>query len=144
MGPGVWAPDYRHEYDLKQDDWKFDAIPEILNGKNIADYIDPDIEARLELLEKEEEQLAAEAEAAQMEYDDSDLDSEEEAAVTAIRERKRIIRKDKRTETSSNKPVRSRSIRNRALDKHDDSVLSGYAIQAKLDEKLGVDTTLMR
>merc|ERR1712226_588399 len=71
-------------------------------------------------------------------------DSEEEAAVTAIRERKTIVRKEKRTEASSNKPVRARSIRNRALDKHDDNALSGEAIQSKMDEKLGVDTTLMR
>ena len=32
-GPGVWAPDYRAQYDLKNDEWKFDSIPEIINGK---------------------------------------------------------------------------------------------------------------
>ena len=31
------------EYLLANDDWKFDPIPEIYNGKNIADFVDPDI-----------------------------------------------------------------------------------------------------
>jgi len=142
-GPGVWAPDYREDYDLKEDEWKFDAIPEIVNGKNVSDYIDPDIDARLEKLEREEEQLAAEAAAANMEHDESDLDSEEEAAVTAIRERKTIFKKESHTNDSSNKPVRARSIRHRPQDKHDEAVLTNDTIKNKMDN-LGVDTTLMR
>merc|ERR1719435_134150 len=38
-----------------KDGEKHDIIPEILDGKNIADYIDEDIFANLEALEKEEE-----------------------------------------------------------------------------------------
>ena len=38
-----------------KDDEKYDIIPEIINGKNIADYIDDDIFEKLEQLEKEEE-----------------------------------------------------------------------------------------
>ena len=38
-----------------KDDEKYDIIPEIVNGKNIADYIDADIFDKLEELEKEEE-----------------------------------------------------------------------------------------
>ena len=36
-------------------DEKYDVIPEVWNGKNVADYIDPDIMAKLDALEKEEE-----------------------------------------------------------------------------------------
>ncbi|KAI5185242.1 nucleolar GTP-binding protein [Nematocida homosporus] len=36
-------------------EWKYDAIPEIMNGKNIADFIDPEIEAKLLKLEEEED-----------------------------------------------------------------------------------------
>lgn len=43
---------------LADDSWKYDIIPEIYNGKNVADFIDPDIEAKLEALEREEEALA--------------------------------------------------------------------------------------
>lgn len=35
-------------------------MPEFMDGKNIADFIDPDIEEKLEALEREEEKLAAE------------------------------------------------------------------------------------
>ena len=91
-GPGVWAPDYREQYDLKNPEWRFDAIPEILDGKNIMDYVDPDIDAKLAALELEEDQLAAEADAAAMGDDESDLEEEEQAAFDAIRERKKEFR----------------------------------------------------
>lgn len=32
-GPGVYACDYRKYYDLQNDDWKFDTIPEFMDGK---------------------------------------------------------------------------------------------------------------
>ena len=47
-------------YILKSEEWKYDSIPEIMDGKNVADFIDPDIEARLDELEREEERLTSE------------------------------------------------------------------------------------
>lgn len=47
-------------YLLANDEWKFDTVPEIMNGKNIADFIDPDIAEKLEALEREEEKLQVE------------------------------------------------------------------------------------
>lgn len=44
---------------LSDDSWKDDAIPEIMDGKNVADFIDPDIAEKLEALEREEERLEA-------------------------------------------------------------------------------------
>ena len=41
-------------YFVKNDE-KYDIIPEIIDGKNIADYIDQDIFEKLEQLEREEE-----------------------------------------------------------------------------------------
>lgn len=42
--------DHRDEIDVKKPEWKYDPIPEIMDGKNIADFIDPDIlEVRLSL-----------------------------------------------------------------------------------------------
>jgi hypothetical protein len=35
-------------------------MPEIMDGKNVADFIDPDIEEKLDALEREEERLIAE------------------------------------------------------------------------------------
>lgn len=48
--------DLKKHYDLP-DDEKYDVIPELWEGHNIADYVDPEIERRLEELEKEEEEL---------------------------------------------------------------------------------------
>jgi len=142
-GPGVWAPDYREQYDLKEDEWKFDAIPEIIDGKNVADYIDPDISKKLADLEMEEEQLIKELEAQRMgEEPESDLDSEEEAAVDAIRDRKNIIRKMSQVNRSGNKPVVPRNVRGRMKDMHQPGNRSEQMIKSKMD-KLGVDTSKM-
>jgi nucleolar GTP-binding protein len=37
-----------------------DVIPEIMDGKNVADFVDPDIAEKLEALEREEEKLREE------------------------------------------------------------------------------------
>jgi len=47
--------DLKKNYDLKDDEWKYDVVPETWQGHNIADFIDPDIMEKLEVLEKEEE-----------------------------------------------------------------------------------------
>ncbi|KAL7713285.1 Nucleolar GTP-binding protein 1 [Entamoeba marina] len=65
----------RHKYLLENDEWKYDVIPEIVDGMNIADYIDADIEAKLEELEKEEQQ---ELLTAALEFDDTMKLSEED------------------------------------------------------------------
>jgi nucleolar GTP-binding protein len=142
-GPGVWVPDYREIYDLKDDSWKFDTIPEIIDGKNIADFVDADILQKLEQLEREEEQIIAELEAGKMgEDDESVLDEEEQAAVMAIRERKRSIKVMKAANQSNNKPVVPHAIRGKMKDIHDVGVLNATKIKEKMDA-VGVDTTLM-
>jgi hypothetical protein len=45
---------------LSNPEWKNDVMPEVMDGKNIADFIDPDIAEKLEALEREEERLEAE------------------------------------------------------------------------------------
>jgi nucleolar GTP-binding protein len=47
-------------YMLANPEWKEDVIPEIMDGKNVADFIDPDIAEKLDALEREEERLIAE------------------------------------------------------------------------------------
>jgi nucleolar GTP-binding protein len=32
---------------LENDEWKYDKWPEFYNGKNVADFYDPDIEEKL-------------------------------------------------------------------------------------------------
>jgi nucleolar GTP-binding protein len=79
------------KYLLADDDWKYDVIPEFLDGHNVADFIDPDIEEKLEALEREEERLEQEG---FYNSDEEILDDEEEAmrtAADAIRDRKKVI-----------------------------------------------------
>lgn len=76
-------------YILENDEWKFDIMPEIMDGKNIADFIDPDIEEKLEALEREEERLQAEG------FYDSESDmygseDEREAAELKYAQEKRL------------------------------------------------------
>ncbi|KDN37341.1 hypothetical protein RSAG8_10229, partial [Rhizoctonia solani AG-8 WAC10335] len=59
-GAGVYNIDTRKNWILADDSWKYDVMPEIWEGKNVADFIDPDIEAKLAALEAEEEKLEAE------------------------------------------------------------------------------------
>ena len=46
-GPGVWAPDYMDQYDLKDAECRFDAVPQIMDGMNITNYVDTDIDLKL-------------------------------------------------------------------------------------------------
>ena len=46
-GPGVWAPYYREQYDMKDVEWRFDAVTQIMDIMNISDYVDSDIELKL-------------------------------------------------------------------------------------------------
>eukprot|EP00929_Paragymnodinium_shiwhaense_P002893 TRINITY_DN103209_c0_g1_i1.p1 TRINITY_DN103209_c0_g1~~TRINITY_DN103209_c0_g1_i1.p1 ORF type:complete len:645 (-),score=222.05 TRINITY_DN103209_c0_g1_i1:242-2176(-) len=60
-GAGVYSVDTWRRAILEDDSWKYDKIPEIMDGHNVFDFIDPDIEAKLAELEKEEELLMQEA-----------------------------------------------------------------------------------
>lgn len=42
---------------MEKEEWKYDIVPEIMDGKNIVDFVDKDILTRLEELEKEEEMI---------------------------------------------------------------------------------------
>ncbi|KAJ3347842.1 Nucleolar GTP-binding protein 1 [Entophlyctis luteolus] len=84
-GAGVFNVDLKKLYQFKNTEWKYDKIPEIMDGKNIADFFDEDIEARLAELEREEERLEREGfyeDEAEVEMDDSD----EEALMAAAKE----------------------------------------------------------
>ncbi|KAG2171657.1 hypothetical protein INT43_008037 [Umbelopsis isabellina] len=90
-GAGVFSADYKKRYDLADSEWKYDVIPEFWEGHNVADFIDPDIEEKLEALEREEERLEKEGF-----YDSAEeiMDSDEEelkATAESIREKKKLI-----------------------------------------------------
>ncbi|KAI8332723.1 GTP binding protein 4 [Choanephora cucurbitarum] len=104
-GAGVYNVDLKKKYMLADDDWKYDTIPEFLDGHNVADFIDPEIEEKLEALEREEERLEAEG---FYQSDEEILDDEEEAlrsAADAIRDRKKLIVQAHRAARGRTRPV---------------------------------------
>eukprot|EP00040_Diaphanoeca_grandis_P005633 m.33785 g.33785 ORF g.33785 m.33785 type:complete len:666 (+) comp16872_c0_seq1:235-2232(+) len=97
-----YSTDLRAEWDLADASWKYDDIPEIMDGKNVADFIDPEIMQRLEELEKEED-----AREAAGEYDDDMSEEDEEtqeirSTAARIRVRKVGIRNDSRIKKTIN------------------------------------------
>lgn len=68
-GAGVFEFPLQEHFLLDKPEWKYDVVPEILDGKNIADFVDPEIEEKLRQLEEEEDALLAE-EGIRMEEDD--------------------------------------------------------------------------
>lgn len=58
-GAGVYSVDTWRKAILKDPEWKYDSIPEIMDGHNVVDFVDPDIDAKLAELEREEEMLLA-------------------------------------------------------------------------------------
>ncbi|KAJ1820425.1 Nucleolar GTP-binding protein 1 [Coemansia sp. RSA 2671] len=95
-GAGVYNIDLKKRYLLASDEWRHDVIPEIMNGKNVADFIDPDIEEKLAELEREEERLAAEGL-----YDSAEESEDEEErrirdVARRIRQRKQVIANESR------------------------------------------------
>ncbi|PRW33236.1 nucleolar GTP-binding isoform A [Chlorella sorokiniana] len=103
-GAGVYNSDVRKLYDLKDPAWRYDIMPEIMNGKNILDFVDPDIDARLEALEREEEAAAAaHADAIGDGMDEDELGPEERATLQQIREKKKkIVAEHRRKKAAGN------------------------------------------
>ncbi|KAK9851372.1 hypothetical protein WJX84_007347 [Apatococcus fuscideae] len=90
-GAGVYSADMRKRWQLSNPGWKYDIAPEIIEGHNIADFIDPDIEAKLADLEAEEDALAAAAAAEGIDMDLDDLTPEEMELLGQIKNRKRVL-----------------------------------------------------
>lgn len=117
-GPGVYSMDYREHYKgmLRDNSWTKDAIPEIWNGKNIGDFIDPDIMQKLEQLEREEdaaqEELAA---STSMDDDVSDLEEDKKEDLRRIRDKKAIIVGRNRMEKGKNRSTIPRTARRRTM-----------------------------
>ncbi|KAM7272994.1 hypothetical protein ACFE04_027658 [Oxalis oulophora] len=113
-GAGVYSASLKKHYILADDEWKEDILPEILDGHNVYDFIDPDILQRLEELEQEEGLRQAEAAEEDFEMDGEELTAEEKKALAAIRRKKSILIQEHRIKKST---AESRSIVPRKFDK---------------------------
>lgn len=133
--------DLQKYWDIMNSSEKYDKIPEIWEGHNVADYIDPDIMQKLEELEKEEELRTAAGE-----YDsESESDDEEMVEIRQlakeIREKKKLkILQSKEKDTQGPRmPRTAKKVQRNALEKEMLSLgvdLEGndnahYAVQAR-------------
>ncbi|KAG7699339.1 hypothetical protein KL930_004691 [Ogataea haglerorum] len=84
-GAGVFNINLKEKYILEDDEWKNDVMPEILDGRNVYDFLDPEISAKLQALEEEEERLEQEG------FYDSDEEIEDDE-VAELREKAEWIR----------------------------------------------------
>ncbi|KAH7687211.1 Nucleolar GTP-binding protein 1 [Dioscorea alata] len=101
-GAGVYSASLKKHYILADDEWKEDNMPEILDGHNVYDFMDPDILQRLEELEREEGvRLEAEADEDAFEIDGMELTPEEKEALAEIRKKKSLLIQEHRMKKST-------------------------------------------
>ena len=81
-GAGSYNYDLKKRWDLENDEWKADKMVELVDGRNVHDYIDPDIVAKMEALEAEEEQLEREGFYDDESDNDDMVDDEEEEVLS--------------------------------------------------------------
>lgn len=96
--------DLKKTYDLPEE-YKYDMIPEIWEGHNIADYIDPTILQRLDELEKEEELRLKSGFYDPCLPDDDEEMLEIRGLARKIRYRKKMLKIEGHIKKSSTKPV---------------------------------------
>ncbi|KAF2443263.1 nucleolar GTP-binding protein-like protein [Karstenula rhodostoma CBS 690.94] len=130
-GAGVYNFNMRKNYILENPEWKEDRIPEVYDGKNVYDFIDPDIEAKLAALEEEEEKLEAEG----FYESDDDVEDADEADIRykaeLIREKRQLIR---------NEAKMRKSLKNRAVIPRSAKAVKMSKMGSHL-ESLGYDTS---
>lgn len=133
-GAGVFNINLKDKYLLEDDEWKNDIIPEVLDGKNVYDFLDADIAAKLQALEDEEERLEAEG------FYESDSEIEDEE-IEDVREKAQWIRdKQKKmiNDARSKKALKNRAIMPR------DQVKKSFAEMEEHMYSLGHDTSSLK
>jgi len=105
-GAGVYSIDMKKNYIDIPEDQKHDIQPEVLNGRNVADFIDPDIAKKLVELEAEEERLEASGFYDDQEDDEGSDEDEIHRKAELIREKRQLIR---------NEAKMRKSLKNRAI-----------------------------
>ncbi|BFG35316.1 hypothetical protein CerSpe_215890 [Prunus speciosa] len=134
-GAGVYSASLKKNYILANDEWKEDAMPEILDGHNVYDFVDPDILLRLEELEREEGLRQAEGDN-DFEMDGLELTTEVQKTLAEIRKKKSLLIQQHRIKKST---AESRPTVPRKFDK--DRKFTTKRMGRQLS-KLGLDPTM--
>ena len=136
-GPGVYSADWTREYlgQLKCDEWRTDVVPEIMDGKNVLDFVDEDIVERLARLEEEDFEADTLLDEALDEEAASKLSPQEATLVRAVRDKKLLVRTKAQAEKgrrNAQMPRSNRSAEKLAVkdEELDDSTARGRAKNA--------------
>lgn len=105
-GAGVHVEDLRKHFQLKKVEWKYDVVPEIMDGHNVADFVDEDIEARLMELEKEEDMLFNAAIPTQEEVEEDNRLKDATALLNKVKAKKNFNRLENVLRRRNNNSVR--------------------------------------
>ncbi|KAK3074252.1 Nucleolar GTP-binding protein 1 [Teratosphaeriaceae sp. CCFEE 6253] len=130
-GPGVFNVNLKEKYLLEDDSWKEDKIPETFNGRNVYDFIDPDIETKLAALEAEEEKLDGDG------YYEEDEELED-AAEADLKYKAELIREKRQLIRNENKM--RKSLKNRAVIPRSKKGIDLNKLETGL-QKAGYDTS---
>lgn len=98
--------DWKKYYDLEDEEWRYDVIPQIMDGENIADWMDPMLEQNWAALEAEEAELLRQI-AANPEAPRERLTSTEELKLARIRHKRAqlmLVHRNSRQNRSHIKP----------------------------------------
>ena len=132
-GPGVFNINLKEQYLLEDDGWKNDKVPETYLGRNVYDFIDPDIEAKLAALEEEEAKLDAEGY-----YEDEQDEELEDAEVADVRYKAELIREKRQLIRNENR--QRKSLKNRAVIPRSKKAVQLEKLETGL-QKAGYDTS---
>ena len=112
-----YACDLRQHWLLEKDEEKYDFIPEVWNGHNVYDFVDPDILSQLERLEREEglrEQSGFYESESDME---DDISRENHILAEKIRDKRKVLIQQRRIIKNSNKSKVPDTVMRRARSK---------------------------
>jgi len=130
--------DRRKRYLLDDEDWRFDKVPEIMDGKNVFDFWSDDLDEKLAALEREEilRLRKLEQELESKVEDGYDLSEEQQHKLDKIRaKRAMLIQRSRMTKTVQDNPIPRRyNVQGRTL-----SDIEQHLIDLGLDGKRAVD-----
>jgi nucleolar GTP-binding protein len=117
-GEGVFFVPDRTHFQLAKPEWKDDILPEFMDGKNIFDFVDPDIMEKLERLEQEEEEFLKTQDHNKMDLEDDDDSDDGSDEISEdlmelhkeVMDNKKIIRQRHELVTRSQLPRRVRDL----------------------------------
>jgi len=140
--PGMNSKLWRERWQLANPEWKFDVIPEIIDGQTIFDFVDPDIEKMLEDLEQEEnERIKEQEEEDALKSSESEIDEETMGILKKIRKKKSLLKLQQKSgvDLTSEEVIMQRITREhstKSLDKLQDHLTDMGFTEGQVEETI--------